>query len=220
MRGLVIALSFAALALSGCGGDNDSEPAAEDPLSVKTEADNSCDAKGINDEQAKEGTCERDGKTYTIVNRRTTLKLAGFTAKLAKVRRLSAVQEQFEDAPLEARGEFVILTTKVTNTMNAPLDFQRGLDYRVGLVIDGKTYAHNGGMAAYALGVQEEGKPDIGGPIQPDETRSLYLGWDLPKQVAKRVSARGSMLLVVPVELVTDTPLQDLEALGAIRIWK
>lgn len=133
------------------------------------------------------------------------LKLGEFTVTLGGSLSQTTVARE-GDKPLKANGIFQLFELTIKNTSKRPLNWGDQLDGRLELT-DGKNiYAHNGGEAAFWISAQQKG--DSGAstldPIQPGETSSQLVGFDVPKDVPARLNGPEAAILIVDTETLNE----------------
>jgi hypothetical protein len=101
--------------------EDDSTASPDDETGETTGSDDpeSCQAKGINPEQLRTGTCTDAGVEYTVANRDGTVTLPDIKARLDGYRIADSVSSEFDSAQPQS-GTFVIADLAVTNRGTQP----------------------------------------------------------------------------------------------------
>jgi hypothetical protein len=164
----------------------------------------SCQVQGLTATGQSEGTCDDNGVTRTVVNRDHTLHAPGMDVQVTKTKlgRIIKPADSFEP-PVYAKGEFVAVGLKVSNTGSSPLD---GLD-ETELEINGKYYSQDFD-ATFDLAPQDTF------PMQPGDNGTTALAFDVPLNVAVDAVTQGE--IVVPDS--TDDSVDFSTHLYAIRL--
>jgi hypothetical protein len=133
-------------------------------------ADTPCARQGIDPDggDGKAGTCLEGGQTVTVVPTDAPLVLPERTVSrpVTTLSRTVTTRRYGTARTLRARGQFVLVRTRVENTSNAPL---QALDAE--LVINGRRYA------AYEQDYLLQDR----GPLQPGERTSASFLFDIPR---------------------------------------
>jgi hypothetical protein len=211
MRSLLALFLLATLALflAGCSGGAKSR--ANHPTVLSSSSN--CDFKQITAGARREGTCAARGVAITVVNRAHRLHGREYDARVLSVRRAKRLGQA------RANGTFVIVGLRIKNTLAAPHEFDRRSDL-VFLLVDKKYFGESR---------EAEGNPALSpfrlrrADLQPDETATGTVVFDLPLEHAKHLFAQGSNLIFVnssdeAKQFPTGT--QPLKALGYVRLWK
>ena len=164
----------------------------------------SCQVQGLTATGQREGTCDDNGVTRTVVNRDHTLHAPAMDVQVTKTKlgRIIKPADSFEP-PVYAKGEFVAVELKVSNTGSSPLD---GLD-ETELEINGKYYSQDFD-ATFDLAPQDTF------PMQPGDNGTTALAFDVPLNVAVDAVTQGE--IVVPDS--TDDTVDFSTHLYAIRL--
>ncbi|HUA05022.1 MAG TPA: hypothetical protein VMB27_14055 [Solirubrobacteraceae bacterium] len=164
----------------------------------------SCQVQGLTATGQREGTCDDNGVTRTVVNRGHTLHAPSMDVQVTKTKlgRVIKPADSFEP-PVYAKGAFVAVALKISNTGSTPLD---GLD-ETELEIDGKYYSQDFD-ATFDLAPQDTF------PMQPGDGGTTALAFDVPLNVAVDALTQGE--IVVPDS--TDDTVDFSTHLYAIRL--
>jgi hypothetical protein len=219
---MLAATSLAAV-IAGCGSGETktvtntktvTTPTATDETAAETTAPdkNSCDAKGINPEKRREGTCvDPDGQKYKTVNRGSTLRLKELNVRVVSTRLTPTLTA--DTGTERASGQFYVVTLAVTNKLDSPTSFDDGQN-QVGLTVGGKTYsedfeAENMPGNSFVWGSDE---------IQPEESRTGSVIFDLPNRAVKKLgnsSAAANLIILNFSDIESDPP----DLVGTIRLY-
>ena len=164
----------------------------------------SCEMQGITPTAQRQGTCDENGVTRTVVNRDATLHAPGMDVQVTqtKLGREIKSPDSFE-SPLYASGAFVAVQLKVDNTGSTPLE---DLD-EVELEVGGKYYSQDDD-ATFNLDSLSTF------PMQPGDSGSTALAFDIPLNAAVNALTEGE--LVFPED--PDSTVDFSSHLGAIRL--
>lgn len=145
----------------------------------------SCEAQGITPTGSRAGTCLQDGITRTVVNRGGTLHAPSMDVRVTKTK----VGDVINPAPssyeprLYAKGAFVAVQLSVDNTGSSPLDDVDNAELEVG----GKYYSQD-----------DDANFDLDSlntfPMQPGDSGSTVLAFDIPKDVASGALSAGELV--------------------------
>ena len=210
-------LAFAAVAtlavvVAGCSGGTKSKARA-----TVLSSSSDCDLKGITAGPRREGACVARGVRITVANRAHVLRGKDYDARILNVRTTRALHTR--SGELRAHGRFVIVRLSIKNTVAAPHEFDRASDL-VFLLVDKKYFGESR---------EAERNPALSPfrsrstALQPDETATGTVVFDVPVEPAKNLNARGSNLIFVNFSDEAKrfpTGTEPLEALGYIRLWK
>jgi hypothetical protein len=173
-------------------------------------ADRPCAGQGITPEAVgTEGTCrDEKGKTVTLVDRNSRLKVPGLQARILKVETGRMVIPPNDYGMIKrAKGRFVLVAMRLKNTGDAPL---RDL-YEARLRIDGRIYDQSA-EATYTV------NPYTAFPIQPGDSGIAAVVFDVPVQAAKQALTAG--VLAFPAGGDDLNTVEDAPRLGEIRLAK
>ncbi len=147
-------------------------------------SDLSCQAEGITPAGRREGTCDDNGVTRTVVNRDHTLHAPGMGVQVTKTKlgRIIKSPDPYEP-PVYAKGAFVAVRLKVTNTGSSPLD---GVD-ETELEIGGKYYSQDDDATFDLASLNTF-------PMQPGDSGSTVLAFDVPRDSALNAIAEGELV--------------------------
>jgi hypothetical protein len=207
MRRFLVLAALAAI-VAGCGEGGKSR---ERPTIRSGASD--CDLKGITSGARREGRCVARGVAVTVADKAHWLHGREYDARVVSIRTTTTQQQ------LRAHGRFEIVRLAVKNTLDFPHEFDRRSDL-VFLLIDHKYFGERRDAEAdAALNPFRLRKVDI----QPDETASGTVVFDLPVQHAANLFAQGSNLIFVNYsDEAKSFPggTEPLVALGYVRLWK
>jgi len=164
----------------------------------------SCQVQGLTATGQREGTCDDNGVTRAVVNRDHTLHAPTMDVRVTRTKlgRIIKPADSFEP-PVYAKGAFVAVGLKVSNTGSSPLE---GLD-ETELEIGGKYYAQDFD-ATFDLDSLNTF------PMQPGDSGTTVLAFDVPLNVAVDALTQGE--IVVPED--PDSSVDFTTKLGAIRL--
>jgi hypothetical protein len=206
--GPFLALTALAVVIAGCGGRGSSRVR---PTVQATSSD--CGLKGITAGPRREGVCVARGVTVTVANRAHWLHGEEYDARVESVRTAATVDK------LRAHGRFAILTLAIKNTSEIPRGFDRRSDL-VFLLVDQKYFGERRDAerdpALRPLRLRRNS-------VQPDETTTGTVVFDLPTEHATNLLAQGSNVIFVNFsDEAKQFPggTQPLGALGYVRLWK
>jgi hypothetical protein len=205
------------LVVAGCGGTETKtvtvdHAAAPPPKPTTTPAQHKttdCDALGINAIRLKEGTCTQQRKTFTIVDRDSTLNLKELNVRLVNTSSTPTISNDTGVTRAKA-GTFYIVTLEVTNKIDQPAAFDSSQG-QVGLLTNGKSYsesfdAENNPGDSFTWNSDE---------IQPDATATGTVIFDLPPSAAKTVERDGNIVVLN----FSDADSTDASTAGIIRTY-
>lgn len=169
-------------------------PAAERP----------CSGEGIDIAGDTQGTCrDADGRQLTIVNAGEDLKQAQRTVRIVSAETVRTIRGPYRFMePLKAKGRFVAVKVKLTNTGNQPL---RGF-YEPQLRI-GQAFYDRDSRASSTVAERDTF------PLQPGESGTAMVVFDLPTEAAAK--AGQAALMVAGGET---SSVEYAESLGALRV--
>jgi hypothetical protein len=185
------------------------EPAARAQAALPAE-DRPCTDQGITPEAVgSQGTCrDEKGKTVTIVDRDTRLKVPGLQARIMKVETGRVVIPPNDYGMIKrAKGRFVLVAMRLKNTGDEPL---RDL-YEARLRIDGRIYDQSA-EATFTV------NPYTAFPIQPGDSSLAAVVFDVPVKTARRALTAG--VLALPAGGDELSTVEDAARLGEIRLAK
>jgi hypothetical protein len=183
------------------------QPPAKAQAALPAE-DRPCADQGITPDSSTEGTCrEASGKTVTLVNRGTRLKLHGLQVKAMRVETGRVVIPPRDYGLIKrAKGRFVLAAVRLKNTGNEPL---RDL-YEVKLRIGNRTYDQSD-EATWTV------TPINAFPIQPGDSGVAAVVFDVPVSAARQALTQGVLAFPAGDDLTT---VEDAAKLGEIRLAK
>jgi hypothetical protein len=209
--------------LGACGGDSGPEtvvktvtqsepPATEQSTTDESAApssDASCEEQGINSEERNEGTCTDNGVRYTVVNKDSMVRIPEVSARLVSIEQVKTLSSDIDT--LTANGIYVIFRVAVKNRLNVPTAVEEG---QFVLVVNDKNYTENFDAEN---GVVEDSFVWQSDDLQPGETRTGALVFDIPTPAAGEVERVGN-LSVVPFSEVgySERPTH----VGSIRLYE
>jgi len=193
MNGLTLIRSVSCLAavtaIASCGGAETKTVTVEAPANKqekkpRTSAppESDCDAKGINKEQLKTGTCEEEGQTFTVVNRSQTLRLEELNAEV--VSRPEITKVLTSDIGTErANGTYFILTLRVTNKLDSPVQVTTGSTGEQFALVDDDDRVYTEDFEA-SNQIVDQSFLSQGEDIQPGTSQTGKVVFDVPAKVA------------------------------------
>jgi hypothetical protein len=208
MRPILVLAALAAV-VGGCGGGGAKERVRPTVRSSSSD----CGLKGITGGARREGTCVARGITITVANRAHWLDGKEYDARALSIRTATTLEK------LRANGRFVIVRLSIKNKLDIPHEFGRRSDL-VFLLVDKKYFGErrdaerSSSLNPFRLRTTD---------VQPDETATGTVVFDLPVQHVKNVFARGSNLIFVNFsDEAKRFPggKRPLEALGYVRLGK
>jgi hypothetical protein len=226
-RTIVIAALAAAAVAAGCGSSSSSStssPAAGTTATTKTAEANgknakkgaserTCDNKGINLRQGKTGTCIRNGKVFTLVDKSQRVKVGDVSVQLLKVTTIGSVSGALGKANPGKRGRFVVAKLKVTNQGTKTIVFHRKQN-QVRLRVSGQ-----GVPEIFAAETATAGSfVNRNARLKRGETATGSVVFRMPSDKTKVLSARGAdgqLLLWEPSNAGKNEPPD-----AAIRLWQ
>ncbi|MCP9491092.1 MAG: DUF4352 domain-containing protein [Solirubrobacteraceae bacterium MAG38_C4-C5] len=163
-----------------------------------------CDAQGINVDEGEEGTCvAADGRRVTVADRGSTATTSGMEVTLEDVEIRRSLGREGEDgrASRRAGGVFVLLTLRVGNRLEEPVEFDPGR--QVELEVGGDRYFSD------AVGTTA---------IEPDEERTGTVTFDIPENTVEDLDTNGNVF-VMPFE-EAGGPGGDEAATAVLRTYE
>jgi uncharacterized protein DUF4352 len=212
VRPLILLVALALVA-GGCGGSTKHEAKA-----TVQSSSSDCAFKGITAGPRREGTCVARGVAITVADRAHWLHGKDYDARVLGMRTASKLRAG-ASGTIHPHGRFVIVSLSVKNTLDSAHEFDRRSDL-VFLFVDGKYFSERAdaendpALAPFRLRTTA---------VQPDETATGTVVFDVPAQHAKHLSAAGSDLILVNYSDEAKgfpTGKQQLQTLGYIRLWK
>ncbi len=125
--GIVVALVGTTAALAASDrfetlDDESDRTSAPEPAAAASKPTETCNSRGINSEQRKEGDCvDQSGWQVRVVNDSSRLHLDDITVRVVDVAVVDSLRDIADD-PVRPAGRFVKVKLEVSNTTNAPLD--------------------------------------------------------------------------------------------------
>lgn len=149
----------------------------------------SCDAKGIDPQQLRQGTCVTKGVTFTVVNKGSVLRMHSLTASLNGIRAADSLSSDVSSAT--ASGMFVISSLTVTNRLDSPQTFDQIGTAQTQLLLGRQTFtenfdAENGNDPQSCVS-----KDDAG--IQPGESLTCDVIFDVPTSSLAKLTTNGNI---------------------------
>jgi hypothetical protein len=197
-------------------------PAQETPAAASTtkRAAGSCDTFYL---EHRQGLCRTSqGERLDIVNRDGTVNLQGLTAHLAGI----GLQKSFSNATesIRAHGRFVVFTLTVTNHTDSLQEFSgAGGEAQVMLTLalsrDINTPVKNFEQSFDAENQIDRRAcaSDHQGRMQPEETVTCQVAFDVPARLVRHLNTDGSNLLVADFGEDATAPTLTL---GSIRTYR
>jgi hypothetical protein len=207
----LMVLVAVALIAAGCGGKKQRATAS---ISAGT---SQCDEMGITTSPAREGVCEVKGFTISVANKAHWLHVGEYDVRLVGLRTATALHTG-AGRPLRANGKFVIGTLTVKNKLDVPRAFNERSTL-VSLRVDKKNFTED----RDAEGSSIDSFRLHGRVMQPDETDTGTIVFDLPAEHAKNLYARGSDLVFINFSGESSGYPASGNApqrLGYLRLWK
>jgi hypothetical protein len=192
--------------VAGCGGGG-----KKSDVTI-AQSNDECALKQITTGARREGTCIVRGVTITVVNKAHVLHGKQYDA------RIIATSTGKKLRGVKATGTFDVIKLAITNTLNAPHAFDQHSDLAF-LLIDGKYFGESREAEIKSLDPFRLRR----GALQPDETATGTLVFDVPAKDQADLTAEGSNLILVNYEDENKdfpTGSQTPGALGYIRLWK
>jgi len=138
-----------------------------------------CDAQGINFDEGEEGTCvAADGQRVTVVDRDNTATTSAMEVTLVDVETPRTLTREGRTSG-RADGVFVLLTLRVRNRLEEPVEFDPG--GQVELEVGGDRYFN-----------EEVGTTTI----EPDENRTGTVAFDVPENAAEGIDTNGNVFVL------------------------
>ncbi len=147
-------------------------------------SDLSCQAQRITPTGSREGTCQDNGVTRTVVNRNHTLHASGMDVRVTKTKlgRIIKPADSYEP-PVYAKGAFVAVQLNIDNTGSTPLNDVDDAELQIG----GKYYSQD-----------DDATFDLDSlnmfPMQPGGSGSTVLAFDIPRAAALDAVADGEIV--------------------------
>jgi hypothetical protein len=153
------------------------------------------------------------GSKLTVVNQGSDLKMRSLVARVNGIRQAQTVATDGGYISETASGTFLIFSLTVTNRLDQPIEVGGVGTSLTALVLDNdKQYDEDFDASNQALQTSFLSRD---APVQPDETATGEVVFDLPAKALRRVTKKGAALVVAPLgEDVND----DLKRAGIIRI--
>jgi Domain of unknown function (DUF4352) len=131
--------------------------------------------------------CSSKGVTFTIVHQDHVLKLKNLRAHVEGVRTADTLTEQYGGTET-ANGRYLVVTLSITNLADGPEDFGGVGGTQTFLIGKGKQFSEN-------FDAENQGDDnaclDKAEDIQPEETKSCDVVYDLPLSILDRGRKRG-----------------------------
>ena len=139
------------------------------------------------------GKCTSNGATFTFANPGSTVALKTLKVKVVNVATADSVSNG-SGFTANAHGTFVIVSIAVTNTTQSPQTFDEGSSTsQAALRIGNNTYS-------VSFDAENTNDPNSfvtnDAPIQPGETRTGTIDFDVPSSAAARVNQHGGLVVV------------------------
>lgn len=211
----LVVLGLAVFAV-GCGDGNSDTQAKTDKKDGKKEKKKDprlCDVRGINVRVGKSGTCIREGKTFTVANRRSTLQLREIAVRVGKVRATGSLPGAIRTIDPEKGRTFVLVDLTVRNKLKRPAKFNANLK-QVRLRVAGAGFA----TAQRAEGAVGNSFFNQNRTIKPGKTQKGVAVFQVKAGAAKALRRRGADPAVL-IWNFTDQAGKEPPN-GAIRLWK
>jgi hypothetical protein len=166
-----------------------------------------CERAGIDPDGGgkKEGTCKLGQQTLTVVNRGSTLKVAGKSIELGKVRIGSTITSRRYGFTrrVRAKGAFVGIAYRLSNRGTDPID-----SLEPNLIIAGRRYTPDD-ENQYLI------QPDSPFPVQPGDSAVVAVVYDIPVPAARKARKEGALEFIADRE---ETSIEYAQSLGRIRL--
>lgn len=219
-----LVLLAVALTVAACGGQSktstrtQSRTTADAPPSTTRSTPaprfGDCNALGINPIGMREGACTHGGITYVIVDEDHTLELPTLWGSLSGIHMAKSLTN--DAAVATTQGQFVIASLGITNKLSAPKTFDQAHTQQAGLILGGAVYKED---------PQAENADSnsclrqSGGPIQPGDTKTCDVIFEIPASASADLGKHGSGDLYL-VNFGSDLSSSTLpHTVGQIRLY-
>jgi Domain of unknown function (DUF4352) len=149
------------------------------------ESSSSCDEKGINSTELKEGRCESEGTTFVVVNHGGTLKMKTMEVDLLGVKKAKTLSSDLGSET--ASGTYVSFKLKVTNLTHTPVEWESEQSF---LYLDENEYSED---FEVQNGIEQQSVQWKQESIQPDNTVTGTVTFDVPEKVLKKLYSEGNL---------------------------
>jgi len=214
-------LAVALLVLAGCGGPrgnsdgNKTETgSAKKKKSGQAKKDaRSCEARGINVEQGREGTCIRDGTRFTVVDKGHVLRLREVTVRVLDVSTRSSLSGPVGVVKPEKGATFVLVELLVRNKSNTPEVFNRS-EKQVRVLVAGAGFpVAPGGESVVPSSFFNQNRT-----LKPGQSQKGTAVFKMKSTAAQALELRGADPQVLIWNFSDATGQKP--ANGAVRLWQ
>ncbi|HVF80249.1 MAG TPA: DUF4352 domain-containing protein, partial [Solirubrobacteraceae bacterium] len=165
-----------------------------------------CDSRGINSKQRKEGGCvDQNGWQVRVVNDSSRLHLDDITVRVVDVAVVDSLRDIADD-PVRPDGRFVNVKLEVSNTTNAPLDVSSSI------------------FVLTAAGTENEPDTDAllgdqlaGETIGPDLSSTGSVVFDVSSKAANAITTDANLIVFQPSD--TGAPDEPEKPVGFVRLY-
>jgi len=176
-------------------------------------ADGDCEEKGIDGPERKEGTCFAEGTKWVVADMHSPLKLETLEARLTGLQERKTISSEFESTT--ANGVFVTFDLTITNLTHAPQEFEEA---QAVLFVDESVYTQD---FEVQNGSEERSFLWEEGPIQPQEPFEGTVTFDIPRKIAKKITAEGNLDIAnFGAEYYEPEAFFEEEEIGTIRTYQ
>ncbi|HSS41217.1 MAG TPA: DUF4352 domain-containing protein [Solirubrobacterales bacterium] len=190
-------------------GSEEAEPVEEESEDAES---SECDARGINREVGKEGTCTEDGVKLVVVDRESTLKLKELNATVRNMETTPTASDEFGTTK-SANGVYVLFDLEVFNKTNSPLYFDSSQEQAV-LYLGDNEYTEDFDVENYALDDSFVNKFE---EIQAETATRGTIAFDIPQKLIPDLGKTGNLAIF---NFSDEGEAGAAEEVGIIRTYK
>lgn len=190
-------------------GSEEVEAVEEEPEDAE---DSNCDAKGINREVGKEGSCIEDGVELVVVDRESTLKLKELNVTVRDMETTTTASDEFGTTK-SANGVYVIFDLEVFNKTNSPLYFDSSQEQTT-LYLGDNEYTEDFEVENYALDNSFVSKFE---EIQPETSTTGTIAFDVPQKLVPDLRKTGNLAIL---NFSDEGEGEAAEQIGIIRTYE
>lgn len=205
-------ISTVEAAESDIAATEESDTGGDGSASSEDSPDGSCDAKGINRDVGKEGTCTEDGREYVVVNRDSTLRLHELNAKILDTETTTSVSDEFGTSK-SANGIYVIFDLEVFNKTSSPLYFDSSQEQAF-LYLGENEYTEDFEVENYSL---DDSFVNTFEEIQPETSTTGSIAFDIPPKLVPDLERDGNLAIL---NFSDEGEGENVDQLGIIRTYR
>jgi hypothetical protein len=218
--GTGVVLAVLALTFWACGDDRTDtvtgtvEPEANTATAAEPEPQSAQDCATLLSDEKGSGTCAEDTGSVRVSAAGRGTAIGDLAIRIKSVRLATEIPAGYEGAqPSRTTGRFVILRVNVRNRGAKPLNWDNLLDGRSQLLVDTKTFDHDGNAESNLPGSLDS----VGQSIPPDGSSDRSLVFDVTKPSVSNVRD-GFLVFISTADLENGLDPSTAGKIGLVRV--